>query len=75
MTRSADRVLVLGIGNTLLSDEGAGVHALRRLQVVAGERLAVMAEGFGFRGSTLHEQRPAEECRRPRRIDSEAVAS
>ena len=26
------KVLVLGIGNTLLSDEGAGVHALRRLQ-------------------------------------------
>ena len=37
MTRSADRVLVLGIGNTLLSDEGAGVHAVRRLQTVASE--------------------------------------
>lgn len=26
------RIVVLGIGNTLLSDEGAGVHAVRRLQ-------------------------------------------
>lgn len=31
------KLLVLGIGNTLLSDEGAGVHALRRLQALAGE--------------------------------------
>ena len=31
--RSTDRkrILVLGIGNTLLSDEGVGVHAIRRL--------------------------------------------
>lgn len=26
------RIMVLGIGNTLLQDEGAGVHAMRRLQ-------------------------------------------
>jgi hydrogenase maturation protease len=32
MACKADRVLVLGIGNTLLSDEGAGVHAVRQLQ-------------------------------------------
>lgn len=32
------KLLVLGIGNTLLSDEGAGVHALRRLQAGARER-------------------------------------
>ena len=31
------KLLVLGIGNTLLSDEGAGVHALRRLQAGAVE--------------------------------------
>ncbi|MGB8433904.1 MAG: hydrogenase maturation protease, partial [Burkholderiales bacterium] len=36
MTGRTDRVLVLGIGNTLLSDEGAGVHAVRQLQVAAG---------------------------------------
>jgi hydrogenase maturation protease len=41
MTGKSDRVLVLGIGNTLLSDEGAGVHALRRLQAVAGERSGI----------------------------------
>lgn len=33
----APAVLVLGIGNTLLSDEGAGVHAVRSLE--AGETL------------------------------------
>lgn len=32
------KLLVLGIGNTLLSDEGAGVHALRRLQASAQAR-------------------------------------
>jgi len=32
------RLLVLGIGNTLLADEGAGVHALRRLQAAADGR-------------------------------------
>ena len=28
----ADSILVLGIGNVLLGDEGAGVHAMRRLE-------------------------------------------
>jgi hydrogenase maturation protease len=41
MTTRADRVLVLGIGNTLLSDEGAGVHAVRRLQTVAPHHLGI----------------------------------
>jgi hydrogenase maturation protease len=35
MACKVDRVLVLGIGNTLLSDEGAGVHAVRQLQASA----------------------------------------
>ena len=29
---SCDETLILGIGNTLLTDEGAGIHALHRLQ-------------------------------------------
>lgn len=29
---NADSVLVLGIGNLLMGDEGAGVHAIRRLE-------------------------------------------
>ena len=29
---SSDKTLILGIGNTLLTDEGAGIHALNRLQ-------------------------------------------
>ncbi len=28
----ADRILILGLGNTLLSDEGVGIHALNALQ-------------------------------------------
>ena len=28
----ANRILILGLGNTLLSDEGAGIHALNALQ-------------------------------------------
>jgi hydrogenase maturation protease len=28
----AERILVLGVGNVLLKDEGAGVHALRRIE-------------------------------------------
>ncbi|MEK7815684.1 MAG: HyaD/HybD family hydrogenase maturation endopeptidase [Pseudomonadota bacterium] len=31
------RTLVLGMGNTLLQDDGAGVHAVRRLQEQAGD--------------------------------------
>ncbi|MGF1659059.1 MAG: HyaD/HybD family hydrogenase maturation endopeptidase [Rubrimonas sp.] len=34
----AGGALVLGIGNTLLSDEGAGVHALRALEAAMGAR-------------------------------------
>jgi hydrogenase maturation protease len=34
-------VLVLGIGNTLLGDEGAGVHAMRRLEASCGSRPGV----------------------------------
>lgn len=30
--RHSPRIVVLGIGNTLLQDEGAGVHAMRHLQ-------------------------------------------
>lgn len=31
-TIPSPRIMVLGIGNTLLQDEGVGVHAMRRLQ-------------------------------------------
>jgi hydrogenase maturation protease len=41
MAGRADRILVLGIGNTLLSDEGAGVHAVRQLQAAAGDRAGI----------------------------------
>lgn len=32
---SYDETLILGIGNTLLTDEGAGIHALNRLESAA----------------------------------------
>jgi len=32
MEASADRTVVIGIGNTIHRDDGAGVHALRRLE-------------------------------------------
>ncbi|MCG6877129.1 MAG: HyaD/HybD family hydrogenase maturation endopeptidase [Betaproteobacteria bacterium] len=41
MAYKTDRVLVLGIGNTLLSDEGAGVHAVRQLQAGAADRSGI----------------------------------
>jgi len=41
MAHKVDRVLVLGIGNTLLSDEGAGVHAVRHLQAIGGNRAGI----------------------------------
>ncbi|MDP2829145.1 MAG: HyaD/HybD family hydrogenase maturation endopeptidase [Sulfuricellaceae bacterium] len=31
------RILVLGIGNTLLQDEGVGIHAMRQLQLDSGD--------------------------------------
>jgi hydrogenase maturation protease len=35
------RTLILGIGNTLLGDEGAGVHALERISALLGDRTDV----------------------------------
>jgi len=35
---SVPRTLILGIGNTLLSDEGVGVHLIRRLERQAAHR-------------------------------------
>lgn len=44
------RTLVLGIGNSLLSDEGVGVHVVRRLQ----DRVAEACDGVEFLdGGTL----------------------
>jgi hydrogenase maturation protease len=45
------KILVLGIGNTLLGDEGAGVHAIRRLQecLVESEGVELLDGGtLGF---------------------------
>ena len=49
---SAQRTLVLGIGNTLLGDEGAGVHALRYLQGRPEGRLLELVDA-GTLGFTL----------------------
>ena len=57
----ADSILVLGIGNVLLGDEGAGVHAMRRFE--QGSRVAGIefADGgtLGFTLAGLIESRPA----------------
>lgn len=46
-------VLVLGVGNTLLSDEGAGVHAMRALQQALGDRPGVAFMDGGTLSFTL----------------------
>ena len=45
--------LILGIGNTLLSDEGAGVHAMRALQEAIGDRPGVSFLDGGTLSFTL----------------------
>lgn len=49
MTQEQQKTLILGIGNTLLSDEGAGVHAIRLL----GERLPDASHVTLLDGGTL----------------------
>ncbi len=38
---SIETVLILGIGNTLLSDEGVGVHVVHRMQSECGDNSAI----------------------------------
>lgn len=45
--------LILGIGNTLLGDEGAGVHAARRVGEIAGHRRDLALLDGGTLGFTL----------------------
>ena len=55
-----------------------GAHAApgdRRLEVVAGERFALVAERLGLGGAALREQRAAEQRRGLRRVDAEAVVA
>jgi hydrogenase maturation protease len=55
-------IVVLGIGNTLLGDEGAGVHALRRLEASCAGRSDVEFVDGGTLSFTLAgviESRPA----------------
>lgn len=49
VTQQERKTLILGIGNTLLSDEGAGVHAIRLL----GERLPNASHVTLLDGGTL----------------------
>ncbi len=48
--------LVLGIGNTLLSDEGVGVHLVRRLQTETGHRSDVCYLDGGTLSFSLAEE-------------------
>lgn len=59
---SADpAILVLGIGNTLLGDEGAGVHAMRRLEQGCRDAGVQFADGgtLSFTLAGLIEESPA----------------
>jgi hydrogenase maturation protease len=58
---AADSILVLGIGNVLLGDEGAGVHAMRRLEQSSGFPGVEFADGgtLSFTLAGLIESRPA----------------
>src|SRR5262249_59762902 len=47
----------------------------RRVQVVAGERLALVAERLGLHGATLCQERATEQRRGARGIDPEAVVA
>ena len=52
---SLETVLILGIGNTLLSDEGIGVHLVRRMQQKVGEIPGVTYLDGGTLSFTLAE--------------------
>jgi hypothetical protein len=67
-----------GGGMLPASRQGLGPHAPpgdRGLEVVARERLAVVAERLGVGGSPLKEQRTPEERGGPRRVDREPVGA
>ncbi len=52
---SIESVLILGIGNTLLSDEGIGVHVVKRMQALHGELKGVEYLDGGTLSFTLAE--------------------
>jgi hydrogenase maturation protease len=52
---SIQKVLILGIGNTLLSDEGIGVHLVQRMQERVGELEGVQFMDGGTLSFTLAE--------------------
>ena len=58
---AVESILVLGIGNVLLGDEGAGVHAMRRLEQGARLPGVEFADGgtLGFTLAGLIESKPA----------------
>ncbi|HUL57532.1 MAG TPA: hydrogenase maturation protease [Usitatibacter sp.] len=57
----ADSILVLGVGNTLLGDEGAGVHAMRHLEQAFPRPGVEFADGgtLSFTLAGLIESTPA----------------
>ncbi len=51
--RPTGETVILGIGNTLLTDEGVGVHVARRLQDLLGERPGLQILDGGTLSFTL----------------------
>jgi len=52
---SIDSVLILGVGNTLLSDEGLGVHLVNKMQSLYGEHESIEYLDGGTLSFTLAE--------------------
>ena len=50
---SQNHTLVLGIGNTLLGDEGAGIHALNLLEATLGDQPGIIYIDGGTLSFTL----------------------
>ncbi|MDP2784393.1 MAG: HyaD/HybD family hydrogenase maturation endopeptidase [Sulfurimicrobium sp.] len=56
------KIMVLGIGNTLLQDEGAGVHAMRQLQLESADLAGVEFMDGGTLSFTLAGPISAVDC-------------
>ncbi len=67
------KTLVLGIGNTLLSDEGIGIHVLRTLQQKTSSQAGIEFLDGGTLSFTL--ARPIEDCDHIIVIDASEIHS
>lgn len=69
----SNKTLVLGIGNTLLTDEGVGVHVINSLQSDSGDNSDILYMDGGTLSFTLAE--PIESCDRLIVVDASEISS